>query len=176
LAYTVMRTGGLVSDGSSGGGLRIGDVDLAVCDDVSVEDVYRFATEALTLPEAEGRLFSLCPSPEYKESLTQLRLRGYERRDEVRALLTGKMPEPAADALSDAEGAPVAEEEPELVMRSTEEMEAERTDELRMLLKKAKERGEKVAAEMKFAEEEAKQQREEAQRYYSAPGSQPGAP
>ena len=58
LTFTVMRTGVLEPSGGGGGGLRLGEVDQAVCAAVSKEDVFRFVTEALTLPEAAGRRVS----------------------------------------------------------------------------------------------------------------------
>merc|ERR1740130_2177570 len=62
MVYTVMRTGALVDDGASGGGLAVGAVEQPVCGEVSKEDVFRFVTEALTMPEASGKVFSLSPS------------------------------------------------------------------------------------------------------------------
>ena len=60
MVYTVMRTGALVDGGASGGGLAVGAADAAVCGEVSKEDVFRFVTEALTMPEASGQV-SLAP-------------------------------------------------------------------------------------------------------------------
>ena len=72
-----MRTGSLGKSGE-GGGLLIGEVDDAVCDEVPIDDVFRFITEAMTIPEAEGRAFSLCPSADASQ-LKQMRLAGYSR-------------------------------------------------------------------------------------------------
>jgi len=166
LRYTLMRTGSLVEAADSGGGLRIGEVDIPVCEDVSKEDVFRFVTEALTLPESEGRLFSLCPS-EDSSQLRQMRLAGYGRREEVQALLKGYI----SDQTAEAEVAP----EPELVMRSEAEVEAERAEELRGLLERARARGEATQKKLKFEEEERAKEREEQQRYYSKPPSDDGA-
>jgi len=168
LKYTVMRTGNLVDDAPPGGGLVLGEVDLAVCGDVSKEDVYRFVTEALTLPEAEARAFSLCPSDATTDSLRQMRLCGYERRAEVKALLDGLIsPAEAASELSEEEAA----EEAELVLRSEAEVAEEREKELKMLLARARERGIATQAKMKYEEEERLKVREEMSKYYEAPPS-----
>ena len=60
--------------------------------------VFRFVTEALTLPEASGRIFSLCPSETAATALREMRFRGYDRRDEVKALLGGAIAEEAPPA------------------------------------------------------------------------------
>lgn len=70
--YTVMRTGAMVNEGS-GGGLKLGELNMPVCEDVAREDVFRFVTEALTLPEASKRSFSLCPSEGAVSTLKQMR-------------------------------------------------------------------------------------------------------
>ena len=93
LAYTIMRTGALIEEDPEGGGLVLGEVDMPVCGSVSKADVFRFVTESLTLPEAEGRTFSLCPSDTTQASLREMRLCGYERREEVAALLKGVIEE-----------------------------------------------------------------------------------
>ena len=98
LAYTVMRTGALIEEDPEGGGLVLGEVDMPVCGAVSKADVFRFVTEALTLSEAEGRTFSLCPSESTQASLREMRLCGYERREEVAALLKGVIEETPATA------------------------------------------------------------------------------
>jgi len=166
LSWTIMRTGNLVEGGAIGGGLRLGEVDMAVCGDVSKEDVYRFVTEALTLPDSERRSFSLCPSEETEASLKQMRLCGYERREEVQALLQGHIT-PPVDEVSQSEAE--AEEAAELVMRSEAEVAAEREEELKMLLARARERGLVTAAKLKYEEEEKARQREEMSSYYQAP-------
>jgi len=170
MKYTVMRTGNLVAPAESGtvdptesGGLRIGEIGSAVCEDVSAEDVYRFVTEAMTLPEAEGRLFSLCPTEDTTQ-LKQMRLCGYERRDEVAALLRGFIAEP-----SEEDKAAAVEQEPELVLRSEAEVAEERAEELKELLARARARGEEAQRKMKFEEEEKARMRAEQQAYYSAP-------
>jgi hypothetical protein len=90
--YTVMRTGSLLKGGSVGGGLNVSDVDTPTCDDVLLEDAFRFIAEALTLPAAEGRIFALCPSDDDTQ-LKALRRAGCTRREEVEALLLGDIEE-----------------------------------------------------------------------------------
>lgn len=178
LSYTVMRTGTLVeSVAGDSEGLVLGEVDLPVCEDVAKEDVFRFMTEALTLPEAADRAFSLCPTAATVPALKQMRLCGYERRDEVQALLSGVVPE--ATATDDAAAAAplsAAEEEQqaELVMRSEAEVAAEREAELKALIQKAKKRGEEMAKKMKYEEEEKLARRKEQEKYYSTPGGSDG--
>ena len=91
VACTVMRTGTLAKSGT-GTGLLLGEMDTAVCDDVPQDDVFRFITEALTIPEANGRLFSLCPSADTTQ-LKAMRMAGCTRREEVEALLKGQIKE-----------------------------------------------------------------------------------
>jgi len=167
MAFTVMRTGALdkSSSGSSGGGLRLGELDEPVCYAVGEEDVYRFVTEALTLPEAEGRMFSLCPSTGTQEGLRQMRCAGMTRRDEVAALLKGLVPDSAL-AL-DGKTAEQTAEEAELVLRSAEEVAAERAEELEKLISKARERGIAIEAKAKAEEEEKLKFRAEQQKYYA---------
>jgi hypothetical protein len=77
IKYTIMRTGTLGKSGE-GGGLLLGEVDDAVCEEVPIDDVFRFITEAMTISEAEGREFSLCPSADASQ-LKQMRLAGCSR-------------------------------------------------------------------------------------------------
>lgn len=161
--YTVMRTGPLVA-GPSGTGLKLGALDLPVCEDVAQEDVFRFVTEALTLPEASNRAFSLCPSVSTQPALKEMRLCGYERRDEVQALLKGLVP----DSVEALEAAQASEEGGEqLVMRSEAEVAAEREEELKMLIARAKQRGVEAQQKAAFEEAERLKQREEQAKYYS---------
>lgn len=163
MEYTVMRTGSLV-DAPSGGGLKLGEVDMPVCEDVAKEDVFRFITEALTLPEADRRLFSLCPSEGTVESLRQLRYAGYERREEVQMLLKGMIQE-QTEAATEEETA----EKTEAVLRSQAEVEAEREEELKMLLERARVRGEQAKARFEYLEAEKEAHRKEQEKYYKAP-------
>lgn len=168
LEYTVMRTGSL-SASAGGSGLRLGEVDTPLCDDVPTEDVYRFLSEALTLPEASNRAFSLCPSDATLPQLKEMRLCGYERRDEVRFVLTGAKGEPmtrvletsapAADA-ADASGATVEDGMDDVAVPDAETV-AAREEELKALLQKARERGEATQARLKYEAEEAAKERKE---------------
>jgi hypothetical protein len=170
LDYTLIRTGSLV-DGPAGEGLKLGPLDLPVCEDVAMEDVFRFVTEAMTLPEASKKIFSLCPSDGTTAALKQMRLAGYERRDEVKAMLTNALPDSndeaaAAVAMSPEEAAA----NDEIVLRSQAEVEAEREAELKELLAKAKARGEATQARLKHEEEERLAHRKEQEKYYKTPG------
>ena len=78
---TLMRTGELSST-ASGGGMLVDELDVEECGAISREDVFRFITEALTIPEASGRSFSLLPSSD-STMLKEMRLAGCERREEV---------------------------------------------------------------------------------------------
>jgi len=169
VAFTIMRTGSLVSAVDGVDGLKLDSYDLPVCDDVAKDDVFRFITEALTLPEASGRTFSLCPTAGTSSALKQMRLCGYERRDEVEALLKGLVP----DEIEAAAVAELSEEEAqaqkELVMRSEAEVAAEREAELKELLERARARGIENQARMKFEEAERLAHRKEQEKYYKAP-------
>ena len=191
MVYTVMRTGALVDDGASGGGLAVGVAEQPICGGVSKEDVFRFVTEALTLPEASGKVFSLCPSEGAAlSSLREMRMRGCSRRDEVRAVMRGFAEEgaalgaaPPAAALASAPAAVVYAEDTfqvaapaELVAAEAEaaaaaaaEAARERESELRMLIQRARQRGAVVTAELKLKEETALKRRAEQAKYYSAP-------
>jgi len=167
--YTVMRTGPLV-DVNVGGkaALKLGDLDMPVCEDVPKEDVFRFVTEALTLEEAHARQFSLCPTVNegMVSTLKQMRMVGYERRDEIQFLLSGKVAETQEEVEVSAEEAAVQEE---LVMRSKAEVEAERAEELKMLLERARKRGIETAERVAFEEKEKLAKRQEMAKYYQAP-------
>lgn len=164
LDYTVIRTGSLV-DAEVGGGLKLADVDVPACEDVCKAEVFRFVTEALTLPEASCRLFSLCPSEGTVPTLKQLRLSGYERRDEYQLLLSAQLREPEAEVLPED----MSEEEKELVLRTEAELEAEREAELKALLAKARARGEATQARLAYEEKEKEAHRKEQEQYYKAP-------
>lgn len=138
-----------------------------MCDDVAQEDVCRFITEALTLPEASRRLFSLCPSERTESSLKQMRYAGYERREEVQMLLAGLIKEQEDDEAEPSEAE--AAEKAEAVMRSSAEVAAEREEELKALLARAKERGEATAKRLSYEEAEKEAHRKEQEKYYKAP-------
>jgi len=168
LAYTIMRTGALIEEDPEGGGLVLGEVDMPVCGSVSKADVFRFVTESLTLPEAEGRTFSLCPSDTTQASLREMRLCGYERREEVAALLKGVIEEkPETADMSPEE----AEVEAQYVLRSEAEIAAERAEELRAAIARAKARGAEVAARVEYEEKEKLKKRSEMAKYYQSPPS-----
>ena len=136
-------------------------------------DVFRFVTEAITLPEANKRSFSLCPSPGVESTLKQMRLAGYERREEVQLLLQGVVKEQDAAPAEDEE---MTEEQQELVLRSEAEVAAEREDELKMLLARAKQRGIETQERLAFEEKEKAAKREEMAKYYSTPGDDSETP
>jgi len=170
IEYTLMRCGPMVA-GSGGVGLKLDEVDMPVCADVPREDVFRFATEALTLPEAAGRAFSLCPAPGVDSTLKQLRLCGYERRDEVQLLLQGVVREPAEETELTSEE---AAEQQELVLRSEAEVAAEREEELKALLERARQRGVETQQRLAFEEAERLAKRKEQEKYYSKPDTDGG--
>jgi hypothetical protein len=165
LVYTVMRTGTLV-DAGVGGGLILDAVDVPVCDDVPREDVFRFVSEALSLEAAEGRLFSLCPSSRTGDALREMRRAGYERREEVEALLKGLVVEAPDPEAAPAEATP---EEAAAAAESAAEAEAKREAEVKELLERARQRGVATQARLKFEAEEAEAHRKEQEKYYSAP-------
>jgi len=156
LKYTVMRTGSLSKTGG-GGGLIVGEIDLPTCDEVPADDVFRFITEALTLPEAEGRAFSLCTSVDSSQ-LREMRMAGCSRREEVLAFLQGKISDKAVEAVA---AEPTAEEAA-ATAKSEAEIAAAREEELKALLAKAKVRGEEN--QKKMAEEEAAKEKARAER------------
>jgi len=171
MTYTVMRTGKLVEEGT-GGGLTLAAVDVPVCEDVPREDVFRFITEALTLPEAADRLFALCPSVASTPALTQMRLCGYTRREEVKAMLGSLLPlEQSDEAADEMDAAQV-----ETVMRSAAEVEAEREAELKVLLEKARQRGIETQARLKYEEEQKLIHRQEMEKYYKGPSDDTSIP
>jgi len=149
MAYSLMRTGTL-SKAGTGGGLLVTALDEPTCDEVPLEDVFRFIAEAMTIPEAEGRLFSLCPSADASQ-LKQMRMAGCSRREEVEALLKGvirqtseEIPDPVQAAAQAAEDA-----------KSEEEQALEREEELKALMARAKQRGIETQQRL-FEEEKAK--------------------
>lgn len=164
VTYTLLRTGTLAEKGA-GAGIKLGELDLPVCDDVPKEDIFRFVVESLTIPDAYGRSFSLCPSSDDSQ-LKEMRFAGCSRREEVEALLKGVIVEKAAAEEAAAEDAPTAEEE----AKSKAEEEASREDELKMLLQRAKEKGIENQKRMKEEEEAKAALREERAMYFKSTG------
>jgi len=164
MAYTIMRTGSLALDRASEGGLKLDEVDVPVCEDVPREELFRFVTEALTLPAAEGRSFSLCPTEATTGQLKEMRFAGYERRDEVDALLQGFVAETPDGGFA---AVAASEEGPELVMRSEAELAAEREEELKALLESARQKGLQKAKQLEFEEAEKEEWRKDMRKYYS---------
>lgn len=162
LAYTVMRTGCLDPKSSGGGGLKLGEIDLPTCETVGRDDVFRFVTEALTLPGASGRLFSFCPSVDASQ-LKEMRLAGCDRREEAEALLAGVI----VETLPEEQQKEVVVDEEEARI-SAAEAEAEREEELKELLVKARERGIESAKKQKEKEEFLAAKRAERAQYYIA--------
>mmetsp|Transcript_37188 Transcript_37188/g.110643 ORF Transcript_37188/g.110643 Transcript_37188/m.110643 type:complete len:371 (-) Transcript_37188:207-1319(-) len=148
--YTVMRAGSLTA-GGLGGGLKLSALDEPTCAELPKDDVFRFITEALTLPEASGRLFSLCPNLDDSQ-FREMRRAGCDRREEAKALLDGVISETAAvDAAAAATAAKKDSEEAKLPQQTAEEREAE----LKKLLEQARLDG--IAnAKRRQEEEEAK--------------------
>jgi len=164
LEFTVLRTGKVVPT-SGGGGLKIAEIDAESCEDVPREDVYRFITECLTLPEANGRLFSLLPSADDSQ-FREMRQAGCDRREEAQALLAGVIVEKVPEEAPTAKQIEISEEE---ARKSKIESDAEAEEEVKMLLEKARARG--IENEKKRKEEEAALAAKRAERaqYYIAP-------
>jgi len=175
MAYTVMRTGPLIASQAEGTALKISDLEMPVCEDVPRDDVFRFVTEALSLEEAHARGFSLCPTENegVVSTLKQMRMVGYDRRDEIQFLLSGKVAETFDAAEVSEEEAKVQEE---LVLRSEAELAAEREEELKMLLGRARQRGIDTQERLAFEEKEKLAHRKEQEKYYKAPLPEDGKP
>jgi len=168
VACTLMRTGTLSKDGS-GGGLLVTPLDEPTCDEVPIEDVFRFIAEAMTIPEADGRLFSLCPSTDATQ-LKQMRMAGCSRREEVEALLKGVIKENADESVDPVKVAEQAEAD----AKSEEEMKAEREDEIKKLLANAKQRG--IETQQRLYEEEKAKAEKRAERLSYFQQNQPDEP
>jgi len=148
--YTVMRTGAFSKSGS-GGGLILGDLALPSCDEVSIDDTFRFIVDALAIPEAAGRLFSLCPSVDDTQ-LREMRMAGCTRKEEAEALLKGVIVEKKPEERQADQAAAKAESAKDDDPRSDEEKAAAAEDEVKMLLARAKEKG--VETQKRLAAEE----------------------
>ncbi len=167
LDYTLMRVGALDPKGS-GGGLKVLGVDEPTCAEVSREDVFRFITEALTLPEASGRLFSLCPSADVSQ-LKEMRQAGCDRREETQALLSGVIVEKLdageeGTAAADAGAVAPADEG-----KSEEEIAAEREEEIQRLMANARKKSIEFKKRLKEEEEAKAKAREERAMYFKSP-------
>jgi len=172
LDYSFLVTGKLGKDGA-GGGLQMGEASEATCAEVSMDDTHRVIVEALTIPEASKRAMTLRPSKDDSQ-LKSMRMAGCTRREEVEALVKGKISERTAEEIAADAGKPAqkkAEEEEELDPRSEEEKRLAREEEVKALLNRAKERGIETQKRMAAEEEEKKKLRAErmAQAAYFAP-------
>lgn len=166
MEWTVMRTGSLSKKGS-GGGLLVSELELPTCDELPMEDCHRFITEAMTITEANGRAFSLCPSADGSQ-LKQMRLSGCTRRDEVEALLRGQITEqPAEEAAEEKSEDATAEE-----AVSEKEKKANDEEEIKALLERARVRGIETQKRMK-EEEDAKQAKRQERAAYFAQNAPP---
>jgi len=163
MSFTLLRTGKL-SEKGAGGALKLEEVDIPTCEEVAKEDVFRFITEALTLPEAYGRTFSLCPSLDASQ-LKEMRFAGCTRREEVEALLKGQLKE----KLKEEEEVPKMTQEEEAISKAEDS--AKREEELKMLLQRAKEKGIENQKRMKKEEEAKKELREQRATYFKSPPS-----
>lgn len=144
-------------------------LDEPTCDEVPVEDVFRFIAEAMTIPEADGRLFSLCPSTDATQ-LKQMRMAGCSRREEVEALLKGVIKESADEAADPVKVAEQAEAD----AKSEEELKAEREEEIKKLLANAKQRG--IETQQRLYEEEKAKAEKRAERLSYFQQNQPDEP
>ena len=165
MEYTLMRTGELAK-GGSGGGLILSDLDLPACDEVPAEDVFMFVAEALTLEAAAGREFSLCASADATD-LEKMRRAGCSRREEVEALLGGKIVEKPPEETAEKKGALSKEKDVKDIPVDDEgfplDTSEEEKEERRFFVAKARERNLKQAEEMKkrLLEEEKTEKKEE---------------
>jgi len=162
VTYTVMRTGALMA-GGSGGGLKLGSVSEPTCAELCKEDVYRILAEAITLDSAYGRMFSLCPSEDVAQ-FKEMRMAGCGRREEADALLKGMIKEKEPDPEASPEEAAAKAEE---VAVSEAEQEAKREEELKMLIERARVRGQETAEREAKEEEEKQKLRAERNAYFA---------
>lgn len=162
MVYTVMRTGKLVA-GGSGGGLKLSEVTEPTCEDVCKEDVFRILTEAITLDSAHGRMFSLCPTVDAAQ-FKEMRMAGCDRREEADALLKGVIKEKEPEVADTPEEAAAMAEKAAL---SDAEEAAAREEELKMLVARARKRGEETAERLAKEEEEKVKLRQERQTYFN---------
>jgi len=101
-----------------------------------------------------------------------MRLCGYTRREEVKAMLGSLLPlEQSDEAADEMDAAQV-----ETVMRSAAEVEAEREAELKVLLEKARQRGIETQARLKYEEEQKLIHRQEMEKYYKGPSDDTSIP
>lgn len=160
ICWTVMRTGILSSTEEGKKGLTIAEFDLPVCEDINKDEVFRFVAEAVTILEAEEKMFSLCPSTDDTQ-LKQMRMAGCGRREEVQALLRAQIVEHATEELDAIETV-----DPKTIDKSRKADELKRDEEVKALLTKAKEEGIRKQKELKEIEEEKAKKRAERQAYF----------
>jgi len=161
--YTVLKTGKLM-DGMSGNPMKVGEL-ADDCEELSKEDVYRFITEALTIDSANNRLLSVTQNADDTQ-FREMRRAGCDRRDEVEALLVGKIVEKLPQKEDDA---PIDPKQAEEDARSQAEKAAEREQELKALLEKARKTGIENQKKMKEEEEEKRKRRLERAELYRTP-------
>lgn len=150
LEYSVMRTGPLVDARGAAVGLKLDEAGAAAGAAVGRDDVFRFAVEALTLPSAANRAWSLLPG-DTNAALKEMRQSGCSRRDEVEALLSGKVVEAQKPVeLTDAE---LAAKDKADAITDAEQKEAQE-EEYKRLFAEARKLGEETAARKKYEDEE----------------------
>lgn len=159
LTFTLLRTGALVADGG-GKGMKILPADQTSPDIMNKEDVYRFITEAISLPSAHGRIFSLLPSSDASQ-LKEMRMAGCDRGEEADALLKGLIVEKKEEVVE-----PPTAEELEAVKKSEAEAEAEEQEKLKALLEKARLEGIEIQKKLKEEERVKTARRQELAEYY----------
>merc|ERR1719375_1535906 len=149
MTYTIMRTGNLVRAGG-GSGLILSEIDTPTCDELPIDDAFRFIVEALTLETAAGRAFSLCTSSDASQ-FKEMRFAGQTRREEVEALLSGKIKEAPPQ---EPEDAPKSAEVEAAEAKAEAESEADREAEIARLFEQGRKRGIEAAERLKREEEE----------------------
>lgn len=158
MTYTLMRTGSFGKSGG-GGGLAVNAIDTPTCEEIPIEDAFRFLVESLSLEEANGRAFSLCTSTD-ADQLKAMRMAGCTRREEVAALLRGEVEERDPDETRDQATV--------MTTAFPKQTDEERREELASIFAKAKKEGEIRRKQMAYEEEEKKLKRAEIDRKYGA--------
>jgi len=148
ITYTVIRTGELSND-VLGAPMRIDSVDTPSCAELSRDDAFRVAMEALTIPAANNKMFSLCPAEEdeTKSVYREMRFAGADRRQEVVALIKGavekrqmELKEKTEKEQAVAAGKVEPEGDPEVAK-------AKEADDVQAAFQRAAERAKRVAEE-----------------------------
>mmetsp|Transcript_15786 Transcript_15786/g.42445 ORF Transcript_15786/g.42445 Transcript_15786/m.42445 type:complete len:407 (+) Transcript_15786:53-1273(+) len=148
ITYTVIRTGELSKDVPTGAPMRIDSVDTPTCSELSREDAFRVAMEALTIPAAHNKMFSLCPAEDETVSVfKEMRFAGADRRQEVIALIKGAVEQRLLELKEQT-----AKEEAMASGKSTsdvtpEEDKAKKEEDVQAAFKRAQERAVRVAEE-----------------------------